>query len=65
MDKAGRGWRRSHAYTRLPDAWKPDETCNSQGGMTADPLAFFDTACSQQLWAATDCGTYEQECRQI
>ena len=33
--------------------------------MTAEPLAFFDASSTklQQLWAATDCGTYEQECR--
>ena len=30
--------------------------------MTAEPLAFFDASSTelQQLWAATDFGTYEQ-----
>ena len=60
-DKADRGWRRAHAYTKLPDAWRPEETHDQHGVLTGDPVALFGKACSKlaDLWNAIDCSTYE------
>ena len=66
-DKADRGWRRAHAYTKLPDAWKPEETHDQHGVLTGDPVALFGKACSKLagLWNATDCSTFEDECNNL
>jgi hypothetical protein len=53
-DKADKGWRRSHRFTQLPDAWIPEETVDASGAITGDPIALFDTAVKKfrDLWKA-------------
>ena len=55
-DKADKGWRRSHRFTQLPDAWVPEERIDTSGTTTGDPFALFDAACSKfkKLWGATN-----------
>ena len=64
LDKADKGWRRAHTYTRLPETWKPEEVPDGKGGLSGDPIALFLAACGklQTLWGATDCTSYQSAC---
>ena len=42
QDKADKGWRRAHAYSRLPDAWKSQEVTNCKGQLSGDPIDIRD-----------------------